>query len=186
MAKPKQIDVVSGKLTRRRVFASWMQGDAYFDLDENENPLPSMAKAMAKLARVAASIIHAPADYADGLRVVSVTIGSKGGARTVALSCRKALDDASKEFSFTTPERLLAHPTEEGAYSPPLKKEHADAVDDAVEEFRKYILGQRAQGTLPLDDGDDDESGAGQKEDPAQEKLPGVDAPVGKKGRGKK
>lgn len=185
MAKPKQIEVTKGKLTRRRVLASWMQGDADFSLDENEMPLPSLGKALAALAPVAATIIHAPRDYADGLRVVAIAIGSKGGAQTVTLTCRKTLDDASKEFAFTTPERLLANPTEEGAYSPPLKKEHKERVEDAVEEFKKYILGKRAQGTLPLDGEDDDGEGDNEPENPDQGSLPGVDAAPKKRGSAK-
>lgn len=168
--KPKTIDIVSVKRGRRNVVIHWRQGDAHFVIDERDMPLPSFYKAFDALCPVAATICHLGVKYTQsGLRVVKMDMGEKGGTSTVALHCRKDIDDAAKEFAFKTPERMLAHPTQEGKYTPPLPSTDAALVEDMIEEAKRYVRGERAQGQIVFEkDEDDDESG----EEEAGELLP--------------
>lgn len=151
--KPKAIEIVSVKRTRKTIDIAWKQGDASFDLSERDNPLPGFNKALDALTPIVATICHLPAKYAEkGLRVVGFTMGEKSGALTVSLKARKDIDDAAKEFAFTTPERLLMHPTEPGKYTPPLDKGDANLVTEAVEQAKAYVRGDRAQGQIAFED----------------------------------
>jgi len=157
--KPKEIQITSVKRTRSSIVIHYEQGDGKFCIDEPDSPLPTFYKAMDALAPLVPRICHFPKSYSDeGLRVTEFVIGSKGGAQTVVLCAQKDLDDSSKVFSFTTPERLMEKPTEEGAYSPPLSEAKKALVWETIEEARKYVIGERAQGQLAIAD-DDPEAG---------------------------
>lgn len=177
--KPKSeksgaVEIVFVKVTRKRICIKWRVGENERSLGERDEPLPSFRRAFEALTPIVGTICHFPAKYSEtGLRVTELHIGSKGGVETAALTARKDLDDASKEFSFTTPERLMENPTEEGAYSPPLNKEDAGLIADAVREAKKYISGQRSQSEIVWekaddDDGDDD---AGAEDDKNQTSM---------------
>lgn len=168
MAKAKPpLEITSVFRTRKTIRLAWNQGEASFDLEETENPLPSFLKALEALTPLVATICHFPAKYAEtDCRVCGLIIGSKGGADTIVLDVRKGLDDAAKEFKFKTPERLLKHPEEEGTYTPPLTDEEAALVYTMIEEAKQYIRGERAQGVLPVlgeteegEDADDPDQG---------------------------
>lgn len=156
--KTKAIEIVSVKRGRRNVVIHWRKGDADFQLDERDNPLPAFYTAFDALAPVVGTICHLGANYVkSGLRVVKMDMGEKGGTPTVALHVRKDIDDAAKEFAFKTPERLLAHPTQEGKYTPPLPKGDAGLVEEMIEQAKQYVLGNRAQGEIAFESDDEDE-----------------------------
>ncbi len=172
--KPKAIEIVSVKRTRKTIEIHWRQGDSKFDLNERDNPLPAFAHAMDDLASLVPTICHLPAKYAEsGLRVVSFKMGEQGGAETVTLICRKDIDDAAKEFAFTTPARLLAHPATPGKYTPKLDDEDGERVHAAIEQAKLYVRGERAQGQIVFEDNDGDEDGG--EDDPKQGQL--IDLP---------
>lgn len=171
------INVASIKRTRKRIEIAWTQGDAAFDLKERDNPLPSFVAALDALVPLVGTICHLPEDYtATNCRVTGVILGEQDGVETVALVARKGLDDASKEFVFKTPARLLAHPTEEGSYTPPLTGKEAEAVAEAIEQAKMYIRGERAQGQIAFEDedgdGDDGDNSDTAENNPDQEDLP--------------
>jgi len=119
---------------------------------------------MAKKKSKAGTICHLGANYVkSGLRVVKLDVGEKGGAPTVALHCRKDIDDAAKEFAFKTPERLLAHPTQEGKYTPPLPKDDVALVEEMIEQAKQYVFGNRAQGEIQFDGDEDEDDGDGKE-----------------------
>lgn len=177
--KPKTIVIVSSKRTRKDIRAEYTQGEADFKLRENDNPLASYGQSLDALSAVAVVICHFPKEYATGLRVQGFKIGSKGGARTVVLHCAKDVDDSNKVFKFTTPERLLEAPTEEGSYSPPLSAKHTALIDEAIEETRRYVVGDRAQGTIQFEDDDEGNDTEGEGDGPAL--FPPLTEPAGKK-----
>lgn len=163
--KPKAIEIISVKRGRRNIVIHYAKGDAKFELDERDNPLESFYTAFDALPSVVGTICHLGANYTkSGCRVVKMDMGEKGGAPTVALHVRKDIDDAAKEFAFKTPERLLAHPTQEGKYTPPLPAGDAELVEAMVEEAKRYVKGERNQGEISFgnedeDEGDDEKKG---------------------------
>lgn len=166
--RKKPIVIVKVRRTRKTIQIAWEQGDAAFDLDERDNPLPAFNKAFDALTALVPTICHFPPEYAkEGLRVVGVKMGEQGGAKTVAILVRKDLSDAIKEFAFITPERLLSHPTEPGSYTPPLMVVEAEWVNEAIEQAKRYVRGDRAQGQIEFD-GDED----GDAEPAEGEELP--------------
>jgi hypothetical protein len=167
--RKKPIIILKVRRTRKTIEIAWEQGDAAFDLAERDNPLPAFDKAFARLAELVPVICHFSYDYSkEGLRVVGLKLGHQGGARTVVLLVRKDLSDAAKEFAFATPERLLEHPDEPGKYTPPLDEAGAEAVNEAIEQAKRYVQGDRAQGQIEFDEDDED----GEAEPAEGEELP--------------
>lgn len=187
--KPKAIDILAGRRTRKTIAIGWSQGDSKFDLDERDNPLPSLVQALDALNPFVAEVLHVPTSWCEtNLRVIGVIFGDQGGAGSFQLVCRKSLEDASKEFAFTTPPRLLAHPDEPGSYTPPVSKECIEAIETAREEFKSYVKGDRAQGLIAFGDeeGEEEDNGEYSKDEPLlQEDLPTV-AEIVKPKRGRK
>lgn len=157
--KPREIEITSVKRTRKTIVIEWSQGEGNYRISERDNPLPTFGAAMDALAPLVATVCHLPTSYAEeGLRVTGFDLGTKGGAATVSFRVRKDLDDASKEFAFVTPERLLEQPTEEGSYTPPLGIEACALVAEAIAEAKKYVKCDRAQGQIEFEDADADDS----------------------------
>jgi hypothetical protein len=156
--QPLTIQIVEIKRTKRRIEIAWTQGKSRFDLAETDNPLPSFMASLDALAPLVATICHLPPEYAaEGLRVTGVAIGEHSGAPTVSLTARKDLDDASKEFVFRTPARMMAIPAAEGSYTPPLCNADVALVDEAIEQAKGYVKGERAQGEIVFEQDEDDE-----------------------------
>jgi hypothetical protein len=62
-------------------------------------------------------------------------------------------------------------PTKEGASSIPYSDKQVALLEEVIEEARKYLKGERAQGTLPLETEEQERS---EPEDGNQEQLPGT------------
>jgi hypothetical protein len=184
MTKPLLITIHEVRRTRRSIQIAYDKGTGHFQLDEPDNPLPSFTAAFDALFPLVAIIIDVPEEWAAlNCRVVGLKLGEQGGAKTVALIVRKGIDDAAKEFAFVTPFRLLAHPTEPGTYTPPLTNAQAALIETLIEEAKRYLLGERAQGEISFgeDDGDPDNA----EPTPDAPELPGVtvEPPKAKRGR---
>lgn len=175
----KAIDIISVQRTRKTIVIHWQQGDGKFDLDERDNPLPSFGQAFDALPPVVGMICKfSPHWCSENLRVIGIIMGEQGGAATVQLVCRKSISDASKEFAFKTPPRLLAHPTEPGSYTPPLSDKDAALVWEAVEQAKLYVRGDRAQGQIAFEDDAGSDDGSGETAPEAGEELPLAPAPA--------
>lgn len=166
--KPKAITIHQVKRTRRFIFIAYDKGDEVMTVRSNDNPLPSFLTALDELAPLVGVILHLPAAYTGAdLRVMGANLATQGGAATVSLLAQKSLDDAGKAFKIVTPSRLLEHPSEEGSYTPPLSAKDKELVDTLIAEAKAYVLGERAQGQLPLEDDKDEDDDA-----PADNELP--------------
>jgi len=155
------IEIKSVKRTRKRVEIAWSQGESAFDLAERDNPLPGFSRSLDALAPVVREICHLRADWLeDAVKVVGFSLGEQSGARTVSIHAHAQLPDADKPFVIRTPERMMELPAMEGSYSPPLAAMLLRAVEEAIEEAKAYVRGERAQGEIVFeDDGEDGEGG---------------------------
>jgi hypothetical protein len=127
-------------------------------------------------------ILHLPKSYLGSeskeeagktlnpLTVSGITITDKQEVRLVTIVAKKDLPDAHSPFNIATPLRFLEHPEEEGSYSPALTDKQGALIEELIEEAKRYVKGERAQGSLPLEDDSDetDEAAADQSG------LPGV------------
>ena len=152
--------ILSAIITRTAVSIEWKNDNGKQSLDLRDAPLPAFPNAIAALAPLVCLIIHAPAKYTTGLRVLGIKMDEQGGAPTVSISARKSFDDAAKEMKVETPPRLMIHPTEPGTYTPPLDEGDKDLINEVLEQAKAYIRGERAQGTLPLETPEDTEKEA--------------------------
>lgn len=163
--KPKILTIHAVKRTRRFIFIDYAVGDESMTVRSNDNPLPDFTKALDDLALLVGVICHLPEDYCTtGMKIDGIKLITQG-ARVVSVVAQKSVHDASKAFKIVTPGRLLEHPTEEGSYTPPLPDMWIAVVEEIIEQAKQYVLGNRAQGQLPLegdeDDGDADDDSKG-------------------------
>jgi hypothetical protein len=113
-------------------------------LRSNELPRPELGKAMAGMAAAVVYFLETPKDWAKGLTVsgLSIIYSTKDPEKSVILSCQKVLEEGLAPLCFNTPKRS------------------AEVFDEALKEVeaeaKKYIKGDRAQGTLPLEGEDAD------------------------------
>lgn len=166
------MNIRKAKRTRKTVEIQWLEDQAKFSLNERDNPLPKFTEAFDALSAVAVVICHLPKKYTESLRVSGIILGEQGGVETVQLECHKDIDDAMKEFCFKTPPRLLATPTQEGKYTPPLDKNSASLVFAAIEQIKGYVRGERAQGVIAFEKPNESEDGSGEQEPTLGEKMP--------------
>lgn len=160
-ANPEKFTIQKVKRTRRKIFIAWHNGTEDRTCNSDENALPAFEKALSALAPLIATICHLQPKYAlTDMRVSGVVMGSQGGGETVSIVAQKSLSDASKALNIVTPPRLLQHPSEPGSYTAELASMDAELVFDLIEAAKDYAMNKRAQGTLELiGGGDDDEAG---------------------------
>jgi hypothetical protein len=177
------MDITSIKLTRNNVHIEYTnEGDTY-KYDSADKPLPSFYKAMEALPPLVIDTLQLPKSYigkkpkADDsepgypLTVTGITIHTKGDSRLVCLVATKVIDTPSP-FNITVPNRYMDAPTKEGASSIPYSDKQVALIEEVIEEARKYLKGERAQGTLPLET---EEQARAEPEDGNQESLPGTE-----------
>jgi len=156
-------------------------GDA--TLDHDDKPLPSLYKAMDALIPLVLETLQLPKSYAgkkptEGdkepgfpLRITGLYITVKGESRLAMITAVKTIDTPAP-FNITVPARYMDPPTKEGAVSVPYSDKHIALIEEVLEEAEKYLRGERAQGTLPLES---EEQKRSEPEDGKQEQLPGTE-----------
>ena len=160
------------RLNNRAVSIEYVSNNETHSLTSRDVPLPSFVEAIAALKPLVLSILHLPASYGapvkdekEGketptLTVTGLTMAEKQEVDLVCIVARKTLTDAHSPFNIATPLRFLDHPDAEGSYSPALTDKECGAVYAVIEEAKRYVKGERAQGQLPLGDEKDEEAGA--------------------------
>jgi hypothetical protein len=158
------------------------EGNDYV-LTAHEPPLPSFDAALKAITPLVVDILHLPKAYLgtkseeeegkvlNELTVSGITITTKQEVRLVTIVAKKDLPDAHSPFNIATPLRFLEHPDEEGSYSPALSDKQGALIEELIEEAKKYVKGERAQGTLPLDQ-EEDEDGEGEAEPAEGRQIP--------------
>lgn len=138
-------------------------------LECSDAPLPSFVAAIHALSALILDVLHLPSDYGEHLTPTGLTLTDKQEAKLVTITGKKDLPDAHAPFNIATPLRFLEHPETEGSYSPSLTDKQVALVEEVLEEAKKYVKGERAQGQLPLGstDGDDEGSESDEPETPA-------------------
>lgn len=173
--KPKSIQILEAKRTRRFIRIHYRKGDEDFKIRSNENPLPEFSQALDALVPIVISVCEVPKSWDTGLRVTGFSVGDLRDAKTVSIQAIKDVSLSGAVLEFTTPAALLSTPTTEGAITTPLAKSLVALVDEAIERAKEYALGQRAQGTLDIDeDADEDDDGEYSRDEPLLNRAPTV------------
>lgn len=150
---PTSLLINKVRLSRRFVIIDYHNGSASLSVSDPDNPLPEFKAAVAALLPLILAICHLPEDYGINLVPSGLTITEKG---MVTIQGKKSFDDASGPLNIATPLRLLETPEEEGTYSPPLTDKQNALIDEVIEQAKRYILGERAQGTLFVEEEEND------------------------------
>lgn len=170
--KPKSISIIEVKRTRRFISIHYKKGDEDFKIRSNENPLASFVKSLDALVPIVIAVCEVPANWDTNLRVSGFSVSDMRDAQTVCVRAIKSVTLSGAVLEIDTPAALLGTPKTEGAVTQPLDKAQIGLVEDAIEEAKRYVKGERAQGTLTLDaDAEDDEEDNGTGTEPAQGEL---------------
>lgn len=184
--KPKAISILEVKRTRSFIVVTYELGDETHRVRSNENPLPEFQRALSALTPIILAVAELPTMWGTDVTVHGLSIAKMRDVRTASVHAKKGVELSSSVLEISTPPALLSQPQTEGAVTPPLAPELIDLVETAIEEAKRYVRGERAQGTLDLDeeaevDGEDD------GEQPAELKEPRlIDVPSQKPRRKRK
>ena len=158
------MQITKVRLTRSKVGITYENEKDTFTIDSKDRPLPSFFAAVKALTPIIIEVLNLPESYAgtphptdlsqtvNPLRATGLTVATKQGSRLVCFTGSKELPDSHSPFNVSTPLRFMDHPETEGSYSPALSDETAAAVDLVIAEAKRYILKERAQGELPLEE----------------------------------
>lgn len=155
--KTTSLRIIKVRRTRKSIKIHYRNGDEEHEITSRDMPLPSFVAALDSLQPVVLAICGLPAEYAENLVVSGFTLTDKG---MVTFQAKKSLPEASGPFNIATPLRFMDHPEEEGTYTPALDAQSVELIEEAEEQAKAYIKGDRAQGQLPLPDGEDEEAAA--------------------------
>lgn len=186
--KPKSIQITRLTKTRRFIQISYMHGDEKLTIKSNENPLPEFGQAIDALQPLVCHIMQLEGTYCEGLIIIGASIGSLRDARTISIHAKKSLAQSTKLMKLDTPPVLLEAPKTEGVVTPPLDTMQVMLVDTLVEEAKRYVRGERAQGVLSIgedeDEGDDfSDEALGQSSEVVAEGTEPLPFPAGESGK---
>jgi hypothetical protein len=171
--KPKSIDIKEVKRTRRFIRIHYKQGDEDFRIRSNDNPLPAFNLSLDALNPLVCSIVEVAPNWNTNLKVTGISVGEMRDVKTVSVNVQKSLTLSGKVLELSTPAALLSTPKTEGAITEPLTAEQAELVAEVIEQAKRYVKGDRAQGTLDLEgDDDDDDDSTPDATPPKGEELP--------------
>lgn len=184
--KPKLISIIEVKRTRRFIAIHYKKGEEDFKIRSNENPLPAFVKAIDALTPIVLAVGELHETWAHNFRVHGFTIGDMRDVKTVSIRGKKGVELSGEVLDLVTPAALLAVPNTEGATTKPIAPAHVALVETAIEEAKRYVLGERAQGTLELDGEADSDEGEQQDSSAALKEERLIDVPTAKPKRAKK
>lgn len=169
---PTSLTILKVRRTRKAISIHYRNGDEDHDITSRDNPLPAFGKALDALPPLVCELLALPAGYVENMKATGLTISDGSGNEQVTIVAQKSLPDSNGPFNIATPLRLMDLPEAEGSYSPPLTDKQVALVDEVIEQAKAYVLGNRAQGQIVFEDGDDDEDGDGKEEPENGEQLP--------------
>lgn len=189
--KPKTISILNVIRTRRFIRIRYRHGDDIHNVRSNDNPLASFGKSLDVLAPVFCAVCELPEAWGKGVWVKGFDVGDLRDAKTVKIRIQKGVALSGKMVEVPSPPALLSTPKTEGGITQPLSAENAELVETAIEEAKRYVKGDRAQGVLSLDDDDDDtedfsDEAPGKQPAPQTNELPFPGGSAGKPARRKK
>lgn len=185
--KPKHIDVIEVRRTRRFITVKYKQGDDTHTLKTNENPLPEFHQAMDALAPLACKVVEAPEGWNTNLKVTGLKHGTFRDVRSASIMLQRGVVLSGKVLNVSTPPALLSTPATEGVITEPLKPVDAELVANVIEEAKRYVKGERAQGTLDMEEPEATEGDPANEEGNQGQLIPLPPGDKGKpvKGKGK-
>lgn len=145
------------------------------EMTYHDRPLPEFIEAIEELAPLIATICEFPAAYwqdengESKIEPTGFTITDKQEVRCVTFTAKRKVIDSHSPLNIATPIRYMEHPQTEGTISTPFTDKQRALVERAIEEAKRYVKGERAQGTLPLNK--DEEADEEKKKDPNQSDL---------------
>lgn len=163
---PTALTILKVRRTRKHVVIHYRNGENDHNIKCRDNPLPAFDAAISALAPLVIELLALPSTYVENLKATGITISDASGNDQVCVVAQKSLPDANGPFNIC---------------SPPLTGKQVDLIDEVVEQAKLYVRGDRAQGQIAFDDGEegaDDGSG-----DVAPDKGQELPFPAGSAGK---
>jgi hypothetical protein len=171
-----EIKIRSCRYNRKSISCEWENGGDAYAVTFHDNPLPSFDRALAALAAHVCSLCELPAKDAEKIEPTGITLRDLGEDNERGLiTAKKKIRKGKRVFNIATP--LLAlwpgkDAEEKGSDS--MDDEQAKAISKFAAEVKKYVLGERAQGKLALEEDKGDGDDAGEK----TAEFPGLTEPA--------
>lgn len=176
----EEVIVRSCRYNGRSITCEWEQGGDSCSRTFHDNPLPSFEKALKALAEHVCTLCELPTKDADKIEATGITIRPLGSDNQQALiTAKKKIRKGKRAFNIATP-LLAMYPAKDADKkgSDAMEEDEAKAITKFESEVKKYILGERAQGKLALEDAPKKEGDKGKGADNT-EQFPGMTEPAG-------
>jgi hypothetical protein len=147
----KEFKILKVKRTQKAIFIAFKKEDEEHDVTAHDNPLPSFYPSFDALAPLVCALCELPSKYTDGMTVTGVTLTKSGKADACLLIAKKTIEGNTRPFNIVTP-LVLMDPPEAGEAAHLTTKE-SGLVNAVIEEAKKYVRGERAQGQIVFDTG---------------------------------
>lgn len=158
-----ELNIRKMRRSAKKLSFTYLNGEEEHSASYKDNPLPSFGPALDALAPLVCELCELPHDYKDGLTVSGLTLAESGKVECVTIVAKKEIAGNSRPFNIATPLIPIDQPEEgEGTH---LTIAQAILVETALEEARKYIRGERAQGQMKLAAEKEEEEAGGEPED---------------------
>lgn len=152
------LTILKVRRTRKHIVIGYRNGvDEYPGVKFRENPLPAFDAAIAALTPLVCELLLLPATYVENMKATGLTIADPDGNEQVCIVAQKSLPDAAGPFNIATPLRFVNAPQTEGSFTPALKAEQVALIDEVIEQAKAYVRGERAQGVIKFEGGEDDD-----------------------------
>jgi hypothetical protein len=175
--KTEEIIVRSCRYNGRSIACEWEQGGDPCARTFHDNPLPSFEKSLKALAEHVCTLCELSSKEAEKIEATGITIRPLGDDNHQALiTAKKKIRKGKRAFNIATPLLAMYPATDaEKKGSDSMDEAEAKAIAKFEAEVKKYILGERAQGKLALEEGPaDKEKGKGKTVPDNTEQFPGM------------
>ncbi len=143
----KDTVILSVRNTRKSIDIEWTEGLDKCSRSFHDNPLPSFLKAIDGLTEHVVTLCEFPAAYAKGITATGITVREKGDNSLALIVAQKKLKRNGRVLNIPTP-MLAMYEDPENKGADHMTEAEAAAVEKVIKETKKYLAGERAQGTI--------------------------------------
>lgn len=147
----KDIAITRVRVTRKAIVVEWTEGLDECSRSFHENPLPAFTKAIEGLTEHVTTLCEFPAAYAKGITATGITVSEKGDNSLALITAQKKLKRNGRVLNIPTP-LLAMYEDAENKGADHMTEAEAAAIEKVIKETKRYLAGERAQGTIQFED----------------------------------
>jgi hypothetical protein len=148
-----KLKINDGKISISYAVPSVRDQEGWCDmkLTSEDAPLPEFIEALAAVKPELLQVLELPASYGANLHIVGAVFSYKAETLCTSLIAEKALKSTRAELTIKSPSLPEAAPESNPDAEGVLPTKAALAVNELLEQCRRYLRGERAQGQLLVD-----------------------------------